>query len=121
MLLLVVMFLLGAACGVGGSGLWMRAKMKAAISDPYNADGAFLRRIERVETRLIRDLDLTTDERSAVTQELDRAAEQFKASRSDFMNRLKTVSAETRSRLEQSLPPEKREAYRNSIQKGAFW
>lgn len=121
LLLLVLVFLLGAACGFGGSGLWMRAKMKAAISDPTNADGAFLRRINQIEARLVRDLDLTTEERSVVAREFERAAEQFKENRSEFLNSLKTFSAETHSRIEQSLPPEKREAYRRSVQKGAFW
>ncbi len=121
LLLLVVVFLLGSACGIGGSGLWMRDKMKAAISDPHNADGAFLRRIDQIETRLIRDLDLTAKERTAVTQELGQAGEQFKTKRVEFLDSLQTLSVETQSRIEQSLPPEKREAYRASIQKGAFW
>lgn len=121
LLLLAVMFLLGAGCGIGGSGLWMRAKMKAAISDPLNADGAYLRRIDRVETRLIRDLDLTAEEKRVVAQEFDQAAEQFKTNRVEYLNRLQAFSAEIKSRIEQSLPPEKRDAFRTSIQKGAFW
>lgn len=121
LLLLAVVFLLGAGCGIGGSGLWIRAKMKAAISDPHNADGAFLRRIDRVEARLIRDLDLTTEEQRVVAQEFERAAEQFKTNRVEYLNSLQAFSTETKSRIEQSLPPEKREAFRISIQKGAFW
>lgn len=74
-----------------------------------------------LEARLIRDLDLTTEERSAVSRELDRAAEQFKVNRVEFLDRLQTLSAETQTRIEQSLPPEKREAYQTSIQKGAYW
>ena len=121
LLLLALFFFLGAAAGIGGSGLWVRAKMKAAITDPQNADGAFLRRIDRIEAKLFSELNLTPEERSTITKELQRAGEQFKASRVDFLDSLQSYSVETRSRIEQSLPPEKREACRSLMQEGAFW
>ncbi|MEM1295992.1 MAG: hypothetical protein AAGH89_11545 [Verrucomicrobiota bacterium] len=111
-LLLLVVFVLGAACGIGTGGLLLKRKLEAAMSNPYAAQGPIMKRMERVESRLARELDLNAEERAALGKEFGWAAEQFKTRRTEFLDDLQEFSNMTYSRIEEALPPEKRTEFR---------
>jgi hypothetical protein len=112
LLLLLVVFLLGVACGVGGGGLWHRSRLQAAFANPRSVDGPAVRVLNRIESKLTRDLDLTPEKRSAVRQEIDEATRELASVRAETRENVQRISQTTIDRIEPHLPPEERPKFR---------
>lgn len=109
LLLLLVVFLTGAACGLGGGALVLRSMMQRALhgeASDGNAPVDWV--ISTLEREISDDLDLTESERAAVHQELLTTARDFRQMRVKMLMDTRDRVRETLARVEKHLPEEKR-------------
>ncbi|MEM1441789.1 MAG: hypothetical protein AAGF67_05570, partial [Verrucomicrobiota bacterium] len=90
--LLVIVFALGSATGIGAGGLWLRSKVKATLADPYSVKGLPLQRMEKIESRLARELDLSEEERAQLQGVFEDAAGEYRELRKGFLDELREFS-----------------------------
>ncbi len=112
LVLLLVVFILGIATGVGSIGLWLKHTMHVALSAPDEMEGPAIALIERVESRLLRGQSLTPEEEAAIREEFDQATIEFKQLRQNAIQDVRALAQETFERIEDRLPPDKRPALR---------
>jgi hypothetical protein len=106
-LLLLLVFALGAGCGIGGGLLVLRRIVKHAIAHPDESHAPVDRLVGKIESLLVVELDLTDFERSAVHVELLQAATEFKALRREVWQKAGVSVAGSLDRICQHLPAEK--------------
>ncbi|HBJ82506.1 MAG: hypothetical protein Q8M07_20165 [Prosthecobacter sp.] len=106
-LLLVLVFILGAACGIGGGLLVLRRVFQHAIAHPGGQNAPVDRVIAHLESSIASELDLTAAERAAIRPELEQAATDFKALRAEVWRKAALNVQDTLGRVSTHLPPEK--------------
>ena len=115
LLLLGLVFFLGAACGIGGGLLVMRGLAQRAFKGDLRASGPvdFLAGV--LEQQIATDLELTPAQRAAAHQELETTVARFKDLRAQLRTDARIIVADTVTRVEQHLPPEKRPLLRQRV------
>lgn len=119
-LLLLIVFALGSASGVGFGALWLRSKVKSVLTDPYSAESLPLQRMARIESRLARELDLSEEEQAKLRGVFENAAVEYKGLRSGFLDEMQAFSKATYDEIEGALPPEKRADFRKLSAEGVI-
>ena len=111
-LLLLLVFALGAGCGIGGGLLVLRRIVQRAIAHPDESRAPVERVVGKIESLMVAELDLTDSERSAVHAELLQAATEFKALRLEVWQKAGMSAAGALDRICQHLPAEKQATLR---------
>ncbi|OYW74706.1 MAG: hypothetical protein B7Z37_16585 [Verrucomicrobia bacterium 12-59-8] len=111
-LLLLLVFALGAGCGIGGGLLVLRRIVQHAIAHPNDEHAPVDRAVGKIEFLMVAELDLTDSERSAVHAELLQTAGEFKALRLQVWQKAGMAVAGSLDRICQHLPAEKQAALR---------
>ena len=111
-LLLVVIFILGAACGIGGGLLVLRRVVQHAIAHPAGQNAPVDRVIAHLESSIASDLNLMDAERAAIHPELVQTATEFKNLRAEVWRKAALQVQETLDRVSKHLPPEKQNRLR---------
>ncbi len=106
-LLLLLVFALGAGCGIGGGLLVLRRIVQHAIAHPDESHAPVDRVVGKIESLMVAELDLTDSELSAVHAELLQAATEFKALRSEVWQKAGVSVAGSLDRICLHLPAEK--------------
>lgn len=106
-LLLLLVFVLGAGCGIGGGLLVLRRIVQHAIAHPDESHAPVDRLVGKIESMMVAELDLTDSERSAVHAELLQVATEFKALRREVWHKAGVSVAGSLDRICQHLPAEK--------------
>lgn len=111
-LLLLLVFALGAGCGIGGGLLVLRRIVQHAIAHPEETHAPVDRVVGKIEALMVAELDLTDSERSAVHAELLQTAAEFKALRLEVWQKAGRNVAGSLDRICQHLPAEKQATLR---------
>jgi hypothetical protein len=106
-LLLLLVFALGAGCGIGGGLLVLRRIVQHAIAHPDESHAPVDRLVGKIEALMVAELDLTDSERIAVHAELQETATEFKALRREVWQKAGVSVAGSLDRICQHLPAEK--------------
>lgn len=106
-LLLLLVFALGAGCGIGGGLLLLRRVVQRAIAHPDKAHAPVDRLVGKVESVMAAELNLTEAERSAVHGELLQTAADFKALRQEVWTKAGMNVEGSLERICKHLPAEK--------------
>jgi len=106
-LLLLLVFILGAGCGIGGGLLVLRRVIQHAIAHPGESNAPMDRVMHKVEFVMVAELDLTDIERSAVHAELMQTAVEFKALRLEMWQKAGGSVKGSLDRICKHLPEEK--------------
>ena len=106
-LLLVLIFCLGAACGVGGGLLVLRRIVRHALTHPTEQGAPIDRLMTHFEAELAEELDLTPAERAAIRADLQQAGAEFKTLRQEVWWRTGTNARQTLQRMASHLPADK--------------
>lgn len=112
-LLLLFIFILGAACGIGGGLLVVRRVAQHAIAHPGGENAPIDRAAAHFESLIASDLDLTAAERDALHAELRTTTSDFKALRAEVWQRARMNVQHSLDRISGHLPPEKQKALRD--------
>ncbi len=107
MLLLLLVFILGAGCGIGGGLLVMRRVLQHAIAHPGESHAPMDRLMHKVESVMVAELSLTDAERNAVHAELLQTAAEFKALRLEVWQKAGASVEGSLDRICKHLPAEK--------------
>jgi hypothetical protein len=111
-LLLLLVFILGAGCGIGGGLLILRRIVQHAIAHPNESHAPVDRLVGKIEALMVAELDLTETERSAVHAELQQTATDFKSLRHEVWQKAGMSVADSLDRLCKHLPAEKQATLR---------
>lgn len=106
-LLLLVVFVLGAASGIGGGLLFLRSQIRRAATAPVTNRGPLDTLADRMESRLTGRLQLSESERSAVREELAASVRQAKEIRLRIANDIRALAGDTVARIAKHLSAEK--------------
>lgn len=106
-LLLLLVFVLGAGCGIGGGLLVLRRIVQHAVAQPDDAPAPVDRLAGKIESLMVAELALTDSERSAVHAELLQTAADFKALRLEVWQKAGMHVAGSLDRICKHLPAEK--------------
>ncbi|MFO1483200.1 MAG: hypothetical protein U1F71_07505 [Verrucomicrobiaceae bacterium] len=117
LLLLAFVFMLGAACGIGGGLLVVRRIAQHAITHPGGENAPMDRASAHIESLIASDLDLTAEERAAVHTELQKTASDFKALRAEVWQKTTVNLQDMLDRIAKHLPPEKQSRLREQAAK----
>lgn len=115
LLLLAFVFLLGAGCGVGGGLLVLRGLAQRAIKGDLRDNGPAAMLTSVLEKQIASDLDLTPAEQAAAHRELQVTLSQIRDLRLRLRSDAQAVVADTLTRIEPHLPPEKRHLLRQRV------
>lgn len=116
-LLLTLVFILGAGCGIGGGLLMLRRAVQRAIAHPNGDQAPIELVLGKIESRISSELDLTKTERAAVHAELRQTAAEFKALRNEVWSKAALNAQATLDRLAKHLPPEKAARLRSEAER----
>jgi hypothetical protein len=117
LLLLLVVFFLGAAAGVGTCGAIIVAKLKADARNPGGASRPMQRFFDRTEKQLGKELELDPSERQAVHEELAVTSDRVRDIRLHLSKDVRTLARETVDRIASHLPPAKQSLLREKAAK----
>ncbi len=115
LLLLLFVFLLGAASGIGGGLLVLRHFARRAFIGEMRENGPVELVTAALEKQVSSELDLTAAERQAARRELAITVTRFKDLRTRLRSDARDVIEDTIVRIEQHLPPEKRTKLRERV------
>lgn len=107
LLVLALVFLLGAATGIGGGLLFLRAQIRKAATAPLNNQGPFDKLSARIESQLVKNLQLDPPERSAVHEELAVTSRRAKELRLRLADDIRALAGDTIARIGGHLSAEK--------------
>ena len=110
--LLVLVFLLGAITGIGGSIMVTVHRLKENMRHPELSQGPANRMIARIGKDLEKQLDLTAEESDAVREELAASRVQLHEIRVQLLQDVRSVAVETVDRIASRLPEAKRKPLR---------
>ncbi len=116
-LLLLIVFVIGAATGIGGSLLAMRHLAQRGLAGNLGPYDPLVRVSARWERDIAAELDFSPSEAARAHHELTLTVERLQAMRSDMYADGRVVIADTIERVAADLPEEKRAAFRESIAK----
>lgn len=121
-LFLLLVFALGAGCGIGGGLILLRRVVQHAIAHPNDEHAPVDRVVSRLEAQLVADLDLTDSERSAVHAELLHAAADFKTLRLEVWQKARLNVEGSLDRICHHLPESKQALVRKkAVEKLGTW
>lgn len=106
-LLLMLVFVLGAGCGVGGGLLVLRRVVHRAIAEPQSEHTPVDRVIAALERDILSELDLDDAQRQQLHESLQITAEDFKGLRLEIWQKAREKARESLDRIASQLPPEK--------------
>lgn len=102
------LFVAGIAVGVLGTvGIGLR-QIRLTFREPAVMQGRGERAIDRMHSRIVKELDLDTAQSAHVRAELERTAAELSTVRSENRQRIRRLLAGTALRIGADLPPEKR-------------
>ena len=107
LLVLALVFLLGAATGIGGGLLFLRAQIRKAATAPVNNQGPFDKLSARIESQLGKNLQLDPQERNAVHEELALTTRRAKELRLHLAGDIRALAGDTIARIGSHLSAEK--------------
>lgn len=106
--LLMAVFVLGAASGIGGGLLVLRGVAQRVVTGRFAHSSAPVDWvISTLEREIGSELDLTDSERAAIHEELRASSIAFRRIRAGMMLQSRQEVRATLSRIEKHLPPEK--------------
>lgn len=108
LLLLLLVFLLGAASGVGGGLLFLRSLAHRAWAGELGENSPVELVTNRLENQMSAELELTPEERQAVQKELALTVGQFRELRVKMRSDIRAIVEDTLTRVETQIPEEKR-------------
>ena len=117
LLLLLIVFVLGAATGIGGSLLAMRHLAQRGLAGNLGPYDPLVRISAQWERDIAAELDFTPGERDRAHDELAVTVERLQELRSGMYADGRVIIADTIERVAADLPEEKRAAFRESIAK----
>ncbi|TDU73049.1 hypothetical protein EI77_01516 [Prosthecobacter fusiformis] len=112
LLLLGLVFILGAACGIGGGLIFLRGLAQRTWAGETGDKSPVERVTNSIENQMAKELDLTPEERLAVRKEFATTVAQFRALRIKLREDSRSIVEDTLSRLEKQIPEEKRAGLR---------
>jgi|GEM_PF-5983739 len=121
--ILFIVFMLGLVCGVGGSAWMARRSIRQQMTQTTIADRAPVDAfMERIGTRLSRELELDAGQTEAVNKELSQTAIQLKQVRLKGVTETRLIALDTLRRIQQHVPEERRKELRQrAIARLAPW
>ncbi len=111
-LLLIFVFLLGGACGLGGGMILLRSWIRLAITAPLSHQGPVDKLAARIESNIGRSFKLSTDELHAVHDELAVSTRKAKELRLRVGDDARALAEDTIVRIGSHLPADKQAAWR---------
>jgi hypothetical protein len=105
--LLGLVFVLGAACGIGGGLLVLRRLVQHAIAEPQSNRTPVDLVIAALEREMLSELDLDDAQRHQLHQSLQITAQDFKGLRVEVWQKAREKTRESLERIASQLPPEK--------------
>lgn len=108
LLLLLLVFLLGAASGVGGGLLFLRSLAHRAWAGELGGNSPVELVTNGLEHQMSAELELTPEERKAVQKELALTVGQFRELRVKMRSDIRAIVEDTLTRVETKIPEEKR-------------
>jgi len=115
-LLLVLVFILGAATAIGSGLLFLRSEIRKAATAPVSQQGPLDRFSGRIESHLAGRLKLSDSERNALHEELAVTTRRAKELRLRLANDVRALAGETVARIGSHLPAEKRAKLRQEVE-----
>lgn len=106
-LLLGLVFVLGAGCGIGGGLLVLRRMVHRAITDPQSDRTPVDLVIAALERDVSSELDLDDAQRKQLHESLQVTAKDFKGLRIEIWQKAREKTRESLDRIASQLPPEK--------------
>ncbi|MBK8037949.1 MAG: hypothetical protein IPK22_12600 [Verrucomicrobiaceae bacterium] len=106
-LLLGLVFVLGAACGIGGGLFVLRRVVHRAITDPQSDRTPVDLVIAALERDVSSELDLDDAQRHQLHQSLQITVKDFKGLRIEVWQKAREKARESLERIASQLPPEK--------------
>ncbi|MGC4016243.1 MAG: hypothetical protein QM755_17230 [Luteolibacter sp.] len=116
-LLLLVVFLLGAVTGVFTCGAVILAKLRESARNPAAASRPMERFFDRTERQLDRELNLDAEEKQAVHEELETTSGRLREIRMGVSRDVRALAHDSVERIAARLPEEKRAAFREKASK----
>jgi hypothetical protein len=110
-IVVALIFLGGALCGVTGSYLYVRHRLKQAFHASPELPGYADKVAARLQSEWVRRLNLDTSQAEMVHRELATTAHDIKVLRFTTVNRFEELCRETLKRVESNLPEEKRSQF----------
>ena len=114
-LLLVVVFFLGAATSIGGGLLFLRSQIRKAATAPSNNQGPLDRLSARIESHLGDHLKLSPSERGTLHEELAVTTRRAKELRLRLADDIRALADETITRIGSHLPADKQAKLRQEV------
>lgn len=111
-MLLLVVFFLGAGCGIGGSMLLLRFWIRLAVTSPVSNHGPLDKLASRIENHLKHSLKLSDDELRAVHEELALSTRKAKELRLRVGDEARGLAEDTIVRIGSHLPSDKQANWR---------
>jgi len=105
--LLVLVFLLGAGCGIGGGLLILRRVVHRAIAEPQSDFTPVDFIVAALEHDMVSELDLDASQRHQLHATLQLTARDMKVLRSEMWGKVSQKARESLDRIASQLPPEK--------------
>jgi len=115
LLILILVFILGAATGIGGGLLILRAQIRKAATATVSQQGPLDKLAARVEAHLGDRLHLSATERSALHEELGVTTRRAKELRLRLADDIRALAGDTIRRIGARLPAEKQAALRKEM------
>lgn len=107
LLLLGLVFVLGAACGIGGGLLVLRRVVHRAIAEPQSEHTPVDLVIAALERDISSELDLDDAQRHQLHESLQVTAKDFKGLRLEIWQKAREKTRESLDRIASQLPPDK--------------
>jgi hypothetical protein len=106
-LLLVLVFVLGAGCGIGGGLFVLRRVVHRAIAEPQSDFTPVDFIVAALEHDISSELELDTSQRNQLHATLQLTARDMKVLRSEMWEKVSQKARESLERIASQLPPEK--------------
>lgn len=106
-LLLGLVFVLGAACGIGGGLLVLRRMVHRAIAEPQSEHTPVDLVIAALEHDISSEFDLDDAQRHQLHESLQITAQDFKGLRIEIWQKAREKTRESLDRIASQLPPDK--------------
>ena len=114
-LLIVLVFVLGAASGIGGGLLVLQRLMQRSFAGDFVKNGPGEILAATLENQIASEVDMTPAERAAAKQEVEASLVKFKELRMRMRGDVRDIVKDTLLRVESRLPPEKRDKLRERV------
>ena len=110
-ILILIIFLLGAVCGMVGTGAFLRSRLAHMANEGPPAVRHVIMRT------LTRKLDLTAEQQQDISAIISQAQEQLAIVRTAIQPQIETIMSNSASRIQQSLQPEQEAEFERLVQR----